>query len=26
VYNAKSAPSAEYFNHNLDLARWLYSS
>jgi phosphonoacetate hydrolase len=24
VYNAKNAPSAEYFNHNLDLARWLY--
>jgi phosphonoacetate hydrolase len=26
VYNAKSAPSGEYFNHNLDLARWLYPS
>jgi phosphonoacetate hydrolase len=26
VYNAKDAPSADYFNHNLDLARWLYSS
>ena len=24
VYNAKNAPGAEYFNHNLDLARWLY--
>jgi phosphonoacetate hydrolase len=24
VYNAKGAPSAEYFNHNLDLARWLF--
>lgn len=24
VYNAKGAPSADYFNHNLDLARWLY--
>lgn len=24
VYNAKDAPSADYFNHNLDLARWLY--
>src|SRR6202051_187749 len=26
VYNAKNAPSRDYFNHNLDLARWLYSS
>jgi phosphonoacetate hydrolase len=26
VYNAKNAPSAEYFSHNLDLARWLYPS
>jgi phosphonoacetate hydrolase len=26
VYNAKNAPKAEYFNHNLDLARWLYPS
>jgi phosphonoacetate hydrolase len=26
VYNAKSAPSADYFSHNLDLARWLYPS
>jgi len=26
VYNAKNAPSADYFNHNLDLARWLYQS
>jgi len=26
VYNAKGAPSADYFNHNLDLARWLYPS
>jgi phosphonoacetate hydrolase len=24
VYNAKNAPGADYFNHNLDLARWLY--
>jgi phosphonoacetate hydrolase len=24
VYNAKGAPPAEYFNHNLDLARWMY--
>ena len=24
VYNAKNAPSADYFEHNLDLARWLY--
>jgi phosphonoacetate hydrolase len=24
VYNAKDAPPAGYFNHNLDLARWLY--
>jgi phosphonoacetate hydrolase len=24
VYNAKNAPPADYFNHNLDLARWLY--
>src|SRR5258708_7389578 len=24
VYNAKNAPSSDYFNHNLDLARWLY--
>jgi phosphonoacetate hydrolase len=24
VYNAKSAPNSDYFNHNLDLARWLY--
>jgi phosphonoacetate hydrolase len=26
VYNAKNAPPADYFNHNLDLARWLYQS
>ena len=26
VYNAKNAPSADYFNHNLDLARWLYGA
>jgi phosphonoacetate hydrolase len=26
VYNAKNAPSDSYFNHNLDLARWLYPS
>jgi phosphonoacetate hydrolase len=24
VYNAKNPPSPEYFNHNLDLARWLF--
>ena len=24
VYNAKNAPPADYFTHNLDLARWLY--
>ena len=24
VYNAKGAPSADFYNHNLDLARWLY--
>ena len=24
VYNAKGAPSGDYFQHNLDLARWLY--
>ncbi len=24
VYNAKGAPSADYFQHNLDLARWMY--
>jgi phosphonoacetate hydrolase len=24
VYNAKGAPSADYFSHNVDLARWLY--
>jgi phosphonoacetate hydrolase len=24
VYNAKDAPPGGYFNHNLDLARWLY--
>jgi phosphonoacetate hydrolase len=24
VYNAKSAPTSDYFQHNLDLARWLY--
>jgi phosphonoacetate hydrolase len=24
VYNAKNPPSPEYFNHNLDLARWIY--
>ena len=26
AYNAKNAPPADYFNHNLDLARWLYRS
>jgi phosphonoacetate hydrolase len=25
VYNAKGAPSPDYFNHNLDLARWLFT-
>jgi len=24
VYNAQSAPPADYFQHNLDLARWIY--
>ena len=24
VYNGKNGPSGDYFNHNLDLARWLY--
>ena len=24
VYNAKYAPSRDYFQHNMDLARWLY--
>ncbi|HEX7796690.1 MAG TPA: alkaline phosphatase family protein [Vicinamibacterales bacterium] len=24
VYNAKAAPSRDFFNHNLDLARWMY--
>jgi phosphonoacetate hydrolase len=24
VYKGKNAPSGDYFNHNLDLARWLY--
>jgi phosphonoacetate hydrolase len=26
VYNAKGAPPSGYFEHNLDLARWLYRS
>jgi len=26
IYNAKNAPSSDYFQHNLDLARWLYRS
>jgi phosphonoacetate hydrolase len=26
VYNAKGAPPADYFQHNLDLARWKYRS
>jgi phosphonoacetate hydrolase len=26
VYNAKGGPPADYFEHNLDLARWLYRS
>jgi phosphonoacetate hydrolase len=26
VYNAPSAPPASYFQHNLDLARWLYKA
>jgi phosphonoacetate hydrolase len=25
VYNAPAAPAADYFQHNLDLARWLYA-
>jgi phosphonoacetate hydrolase len=25
VYNAKGAPPADYFKHNLDLARWLFA-
>ena len=25
AYNAKGAPPSDYFNHNLDLARWLYT-
>jgi phosphonoacetate hydrolase len=24
IYHAKNAPSSDYFEHNLDLARWLY--
>jgi hypothetical protein len=24
VYNATGAPPAAYFQHNLDLARWLF--
>ncbi len=26
VYHAAGAPSADYFQHNFDLARWLYAS
>jgi phosphonoacetate hydrolase len=26
LFNAKAAPGGEYFNHNLDLGRWLYRS
>jgi phosphonoacetate hydrolase len=26
VYNAKNAPGADYFQHNKDLARWVYPS
>ena len=26
VYNAKTRLSSDYFNHNLDLARWMYQS
>jgi phosphonoacetate hydrolase len=26
VHNAPGAPSAEYFQHNLDLARWMYAT
>jgi phosphonoacetate hydrolase len=26
VYNAQGAPPEPYFNHNVDLARWLYQS
>ena len=25
AYNAKGSPPSDYFNHNLDLARWLYT-
>jgi hypothetical protein len=25
VHNAPAAPSADYFKHNLDLARWLFT-
>jgi phosphonoacetate hydrolase len=24
LHNAPSAPHADYFRHNLDLARWMY--
>jgi phosphonoacetate hydrolase len=26
VYNAKIAPPGDFFEHNLDLARWLFRS
>src|SRR5882757_525250 len=26
AYNAKGAPSGDYFQHNLDLARWMYQA
>jgi phosphonoacetate hydrolase len=26
LHNAPGAPSAEYFQHNLDLARWMYAT
>jgi hypothetical protein len=24
LHNARAAPAADYFQHNFDLARWLY--
>ena len=26
LHNAPTAPRADYFRHNLDLARWMYTS
>ena len=26
AFNAKGAPSGDYFQHNLDLARWMYQA